>query len=45
MKILDERNTQKKKKKKKKTKTEKCKIVTEAILEGWELIDFIVHLN
>ena len=45
MKILDERNTQKKKEKKKKTKTEKSKRVTEAILEGWELIDFIVHLN
>ena len=46
MKILDERNTQKNKKtKKKKTKTEKSKSVTEAILEGWELIDFIVHLN
>ena len=46
MKILDERNTQKnQKKKKKKTKTEKSKGVTEAILQGWELIDFIVHLS
>ena len=46
MKILDERNTQKNKtKKKKQTKTEKSKGVTEAILQGWELIDFIVHLS
>ena len=45
MKILDERNTQKKNKKKKQTKTEKSKGVTEAILQGWELIDFIVHLS
>ena len=45
MKILDERNTQKNKTKKKKTKTEKSKGVTEAILQGWELIDFIVHLS
>ena len=33
------------KKKKKQTKTEKSKGVTEAILQGWELIDFIVHLS
>ena len=45
MKILDERNTQKDKTKKKQTKTEKSKGVTEAILQGWELIDFIVHLS
>ena len=35
----------KKKKTKKKTKTEKSKGVTEAILQGGELIDFIVHLS
>ena len=35
----------KKKKNNKKTKTEKSKGVTEAILQGGELIDFIVHLS
>ena len=35
----------KKNKTKKKAKTEKSKGVTEAILQGGELIDFIVHLS
>ena len=45
MKIIDKREMKKNKtKNKKKTKTEKDK-GAEAIVEGWELNDFVVHLS
>ena len=42
IKILDERKT---KKKQKTTKTEKNEGVTEVLVKGWELNDFVVRLN
>ena len=48
MKIIDERKTKKKQKKQKqKTMTEKNKGRggAEALVEGWELNDFVVHLS
>ena len=48
MKIVDEGETQKKKKKKrnrKKSKDRKEQQGTEAIVKGWELNDFLVHLG
>ena len=48
MKIIDKREMKKKQNKKQKTKnkkkTEKDK-GAEAIVEGWELNDFVVHLS
>ena len=44
MKIIDEIETEKKKQKKPK-QTEKNKGVTQAIVKGWELIDFVVPVN
>ena len=43
MKIIDEIETEKKKQKTK--QTEKNKGVTQAIVKGWELIDFVVPFN
>ena len=39
MKIIDERETQKKKQRQKRTRG------TKAIVKGWELNDFVVHLS
>ena len=45
MKIIDKKETQKKERKKKKEKTGEDKGVTQAIVKGWELNDFVVHLS
>ena len=47
MKIIDERELQKKKKKKRKKNKQRQKGArgTEAILKVWELNDFVVHLS
>ena len=45
IKIIDEKETQKKRKRKKKENTEKNKAVTEAIVKGWELNEFVVDLS
>ena len=47
MKIIDERETQKQKQKKKKNKNKDRweQGGTEAIVNGWELNDFVVHLS
>ena len=42
MKIIDERETQKQNKTKTKTKEQGC---TEAIVKGWEVNNFVVHLS
>ena len=44
MKIVDEREMQKTTKKKNKQKQKGAR-GTEAIVKGWELNDFVVHLN
>ena len=44
MKIIEEIETQKKQQQKKQTKTEKNK-GEKAIVKGWELNDFFVHLS
>ena len=44
MKIIDERETQKKSKTKQTKKGSKEQRGTEAIVKGWELNDFVVHL-
>ena len=41
MKVRDEKETQKKKKK----KNRKEQVGTEAIMKGWKLNDFVVHLS
>ena len=45
MKIIDERETQKKPKKTNKNKDRKEQGGTKAIVKGWELNDFVVHLS
>ena len=46
IKIIDERKTKKKKKTTTKTEqTEKNEGVTEVLVKGWELNDFVVRLN
>ena len=45
MKIIDERETQKKKKQTNKNKDRKEQGGTKAIVKGWELNDFVVHLS
>ena len=45
MKIIDERETQKKQKKTNKNKDRKEQGGTKAIVKGWELNDFVVHLS
>ena len=47
MKIVDERETQKKKKKQKqkKNKDRKEQGGTESMVKGWELNDFVLHLS
>ena len=45
MKIIDERETQKKTKKTNKNKDRKEQGGTKAIVKGWELNDFVVHLS
>ena len=45
MKIVDERETQKKKTAKKTKQRQKGARGKEAIAKGWELNDFVVHLN
>ena len=41
MKIIDDRETEKKKNK----KDRKEQVGTEAVVKGWELNDFVVHLS
>ena len=48
MKIIDERETQKKEQQQQQQKTNKDRKEqgeTEAIVKGWELHDFVVHLS
>ena len=48
MKIIDERETQKKQQQQQQQKTNKDRKEqgeTEAIVKGWELNDFVVHLS
>ena len=43
MKVREEKETQKKKKKEKKNRKEQ--VGTEAIMKGWKLNDFVLHLS
>ena len=45
IKIIDERKTKKKQKTTKTEQTEKNEGVTEVLVKGWELNDFVVRLN
>ena len=45
MKIIDERKTQKKQQQQKTNKDRKEQGEAEAIVKGWELNDFVVHLS
>ena len=45
IKIIDERKTKKKKTTTKTEQTEKNEGVTEVLVKGWELNDFVVRLN
>ena len=45
MKIIDERELQKKQKQKKNKQRQKGARGTEAIMKVWELNDFVVHLS
>ena len=45
MKIIDERKTQKQNETKQKKQRQERKRVTKAIVKGWELNDFLVHLR